>query len=255
MTDDIRFACQHCGQSLEAPPDMAGESIDCPTCQKSITVPIVKPTHARSQYSPPEAARAQQLPAERPQGLPAENNTDNTESGKGLWGYIESLDARLQLVRKEIKRLEKAEKDVPIELENEEGDLENRLEEIKDDLQEVVSTYRDEAFSGTGMGYYFGRDGNGIWTPYTKKPTKAQVGRAIQAVSETVGADAMVAALHTVDFDVEYADQVLTALQELFPDLRKETFRQPGAKVGCLGILLALAAGGLTIMVAVVAAM
>lgn len=37
--DDIRFACSHCGQHLEAPPDMGGESVQCPNCSKTIEVP------------------------------------------------------------------------------------------------------------------------------------------------------------------------------------------------------------------------
>ena len=38
-TDEIRFECPHCEQSLEAPSDMAGESIDCPSCGNPIDVP------------------------------------------------------------------------------------------------------------------------------------------------------------------------------------------------------------------------
>jgi len=36
---DIRFTCPRCKQSLEAPPDMAGEPTQCPTCQHNMTVP------------------------------------------------------------------------------------------------------------------------------------------------------------------------------------------------------------------------
>jgi len=35
----IKFACPYCSQSLEAPSDMAGETLSCPACQKQITVP------------------------------------------------------------------------------------------------------------------------------------------------------------------------------------------------------------------------
>lgn len=40
---DIRFACPECSQSLEAPSDMAGNEIDCPTCKKRISIPAVRP--------------------------------------------------------------------------------------------------------------------------------------------------------------------------------------------------------------------
>lgn len=35
----ISFQCQHCGQSLEAESDMAGEYIPCPACQRLISIP------------------------------------------------------------------------------------------------------------------------------------------------------------------------------------------------------------------------
>jgi len=36
---DINFDCPHCNQNLEAPPDMARETIECPTCEESIEIP------------------------------------------------------------------------------------------------------------------------------------------------------------------------------------------------------------------------
>jgi len=36
---DIEFTCEHCDQPLEAPGDMGGETIECPACGNSITVP------------------------------------------------------------------------------------------------------------------------------------------------------------------------------------------------------------------------
>ena len=38
---DIKFTCVHCNQSLEAPPDMSGETIECPNCNGAIKVPSV----------------------------------------------------------------------------------------------------------------------------------------------------------------------------------------------------------------------
>jgi DNA-directed RNA polymerase subunit RPC12/RpoP len=36
--DNFKFACPHCGQHLEAEPDMAGTMVECPNCGKTITV-------------------------------------------------------------------------------------------------------------------------------------------------------------------------------------------------------------------------
>ena len=36
---DIEFNCPACDQVLEAPEEMAGEAIDCPSCETEITIP------------------------------------------------------------------------------------------------------------------------------------------------------------------------------------------------------------------------
>jgi len=36
---DIRFNCSGCGQTLEAPPEMAGDLVGCPSCGQELTVP------------------------------------------------------------------------------------------------------------------------------------------------------------------------------------------------------------------------
>lgn len=36
---DIKFNCTHCQQSLEAPADMAGEQVECPSCQQVMLLP------------------------------------------------------------------------------------------------------------------------------------------------------------------------------------------------------------------------
>lgn len=36
---DIAFDCPACGQSLEAPEELAGQTIDCPACGQPLTVP------------------------------------------------------------------------------------------------------------------------------------------------------------------------------------------------------------------------
>ena len=36
---DIRFSCPGCGQVLEAPPEMVGELVECPSCQQQFSIP------------------------------------------------------------------------------------------------------------------------------------------------------------------------------------------------------------------------
>ena len=36
---DIAFSCPHCKQHIEAPPEMSGTAVNCPTCKGAILVP------------------------------------------------------------------------------------------------------------------------------------------------------------------------------------------------------------------------
>ncbi|MFW6151893.1 MAG: hypothetical protein ACOC6C_02860 [Verrucomicrobiota bacterium] len=40
---ELTFHCPNCKQKLEAPDDMAGETVECPSCQTEITIPAGKP--------------------------------------------------------------------------------------------------------------------------------------------------------------------------------------------------------------------
>jgi hypothetical protein len=44
--EDIAFSCPSCGQSLEAPGDMAGETVPCPACNTNMIVPGAQPAPA-----------------------------------------------------------------------------------------------------------------------------------------------------------------------------------------------------------------
>lgn len=44
---DFNFNCPHCDQSLEAPEDMLGETIECPSCNGSIQLPEPEPKPQR----------------------------------------------------------------------------------------------------------------------------------------------------------------------------------------------------------------
>lgn len=39
---EIKFNCTHCSQRLEAPVEMAGDSLDCPSCGKPIRIPAIE---------------------------------------------------------------------------------------------------------------------------------------------------------------------------------------------------------------------
>lgn len=66
---DINFNCPHCGQNLNGPEEMAGETIECPVCQKDFQIPggiieispakLVPPSRPSAPTSPsaPPAAR------------------------------------------------------------------------------------------------------------------------------------------------------------------------------------------------------
>jgi hypothetical protein len=61
---DISFKCSHCGQDLTGPEEMAGETIDCPVCEKSFQIPGGIIELPKSQMAPPPAPRP--APSERP---------------------------------------------------------------------------------------------------------------------------------------------------------------------------------------------
>ena len=39
MITEIKFACSHCGQKIAVESDAAGWTVECPTCQNSVTIP------------------------------------------------------------------------------------------------------------------------------------------------------------------------------------------------------------------------
>lgn len=47
MAMDIVFHCPHCGQELEADISGAGQLINCPTCNKELTIPQPDPTNLK----------------------------------------------------------------------------------------------------------------------------------------------------------------------------------------------------------------
>jgi len=77
---DINFDCPHCNQNLDAPSDMAGETIECPACGKSLGIPVprrpaqaggkrivIRKRKSAGSNIPSAPARTQQTSASKPQ--------------------------------------------------------------------------------------------------------------------------------------------------------------------------------------------
>ena len=63
---DINFNCTHCGQNLNGPEEMAGETIECPVCQKDFQIPggiIEIPPSQLATPSRPSAPTSSSAPA------------------------------------------------------------------------------------------------------------------------------------------------------------------------------------------------
>lgn len=50
---DIDFNCTHCGQNLNGPEEMAGQTIQCPVCQKEFQIPGGIIEVPKAQMAPP----------------------------------------------------------------------------------------------------------------------------------------------------------------------------------------------------------
>ncbi|NLB65128.1 MAG: hypothetical protein GX803_01485 [Lentisphaerae bacterium] len=50
---EMSFKCPHCGQDLHGPEDLAGQFIDCPSCEKNFEVPGGIIEVPREQLAPP----------------------------------------------------------------------------------------------------------------------------------------------------------------------------------------------------------
>lgn len=53
ITDFVSFVCRACGQEIEAPIDMVGMAVDCPTCATSMTVPLANAPKPPPSKTPP----------------------------------------------------------------------------------------------------------------------------------------------------------------------------------------------------------
>jgi len=64
---DINFDCPYCQQNLEAPVEMSGDSLPCPTCGKLIQVPVkaLKALPRRTAAPSPEEVTTTDSPKSR----------------------------------------------------------------------------------------------------------------------------------------------------------------------------------------------
>jgi endogenous inhibitor of DNA gyrase (YacG/DUF329 family) len=93
---DITFNCPHCGLSLEVDQDAAGQQFDCPTCQKTVTVPSAPAQPAKP--APAVATATQAAGAvreEKRMAVPA--------SQKSIGSLIQKPNKSLEVVAKESK--------------------------------------------------------------------------------------------------------------------------------------------------------
>ena len=72
---DITFNCPHCGQNLNGPEEMAGQTIDCPVCQKSFQIPGGLIEVPKSHLAPPSRPTA---PAAAPSRSSGEDEKGKT---------------------------------------------------------------------------------------------------------------------------------------------------------------------------------
>ena len=94
---DIIFNCPHCGLNLEVDQDAAGQQFDCPTCQKTVTVPAAPVPSAKS--TPPAPTPS------GPSGLETrdEKRMAVPVSQKPIGSLIQKPNKSLELAAKESK--------------------------------------------------------------------------------------------------------------------------------------------------------
>ena len=79
---DINFNCPHCGQNLNGPEDLAGQTVDCPVCNKGFEGPGGIIEMPKSQIAPPSRPSA-------PAGAPPPPPPSATSDDKGKTVRIE----------------------------------------------------------------------------------------------------------------------------------------------------------------------
>jgi hypothetical protein len=87
---DFKINCPHCQQSLEAPEDMMGETIECPSCTGTIHLPSPEP---KPQPRPKliVKTRSTALPSVAPQRVETQTVVKRASPGSGIFIFLLSL--------------------------------------------------------------------------------------------------------------------------------------------------------------------
>jgi hypothetical protein len=82
--NEIDFDCPHCGQNLSGPEDLAGQTIDCPVCNKSFVIP-----GGLTEIPPPPAPEEPAAPAPDPALFAQQSQQPASDADKGKTVRIE----------------------------------------------------------------------------------------------------------------------------------------------------------------------
>ena len=141
---DYKFDCPRCGQSLEAPEEMMGEEIDCPSCNGQIRIP--KP----AQPSRPRVAARPSHPS-RPTISTAAAKSKRSRTpiiAGGIALLIVGVIAAFFIIAKDPHKVE-----VPSSVENWDDDaLHKAIEELPEKEQELFAAYAARAALATAFG-------------------------------------------------------------------------------------------------------
>lgn len=102
---DINFNCPHCGQNLNGPEEMAGETIECPVCQKSFEIPGGIIEVPRDQVTPPSPP-----PDEKTPTAPAAPARSVSDDEKGKTVRIELPPEFLQEPEKHVFKIKRIQR-------------------------------------------------------------------------------------------------------------------------------------------------
>lgn len=85
---DFRFNCPHCNQSLEAPIDFLGQTVECPSCNQSIELPAPPPSVSTSVQSPIVKHPTPASSTKTVNSCPLCGKSKHMPKGKSLYGHL-----------------------------------------------------------------------------------------------------------------------------------------------------------------------
>jgi hypothetical protein len=66
---DIHFECPKCGQTIDAPQEMAAQLVDCPACKETIEVPVRNRRVMPAGFTPPPTKPVSKPPTPKPSAV------------------------------------------------------------------------------------------------------------------------------------------------------------------------------------------